>query len=285
MSRPRSLDLPSRFLLGSPALLIAVGGLRALGVPSAFAYLALALAVAGIGSAAWRSVEPALRSGEFARRAAGAACLLFALVLCAIGLFATLGPPQFSTPAENQLRYPLILSASLAFAAACLLLERALAAAGERLQSALGLAATLLAAPLYAVFAAMQLVEYRVLAESGAGEMSPELRLFDMVSLVLLLFGVLLNYLAAAAFTRAFVAVGWLGRRAGRALTTVAVIAAVAVAARMVEALASPASPLWGFERVWTAPGFVLAVPAVPWLMPCLLGVLAVGRACGAEAR
>lgn len=284
LTRVRSPALSFYFLLGSPAVLLAIGGLRALGVPSAWAYLALVQAVLGLGVAAWRSAGPALRSADLARRAAGAGCLLFALVLAAIGLFATLGPPQFSNHAENQLRYPLILLASLVFAAACVVLARALAAAGERLHSTLGLAAALLAAPLYATFAAMQLVEYRALAASGAEAMPPELRLLDSVSIVLLLFGVPLNYLATAAFARAFVVVGWLGRRAGRAFAFIACFAAACVAARTAEALSSPQAPLWGFEHAWAAPGFVLAIPALSWLIPCLLGVIAVRRACGPAA-
>lgn len=241
-------------------------------------YAALALAVAAIGVAAWRLAGPALRSGELARRAAGASGLLFALVLGAIGLFAALGPPQSSSHAENQLRYPLILLAALVFAAACGMLARALGAAGECFHTTLGLAAALLAAPLYAVFAAMQFVEYRSLAASGAGTVAPEVAMLDAVSLVLLLFGTLLNHLAAAAFARSLAAAGWLGRRGGRVFTGVSLTAAACAAARTAEALASPNAPLWGFEHAWAAPGFLLAIPAVPWLMPCLLGVVAMRK-------
>lgn len=279
----RSTRLPYRFLLCAPAILLAVGGLRPIGVPPPVQYAALALAVADIGVAVWRLAGPALRSGENAPRAAGASGLLFALVLCAIDLFAALGPPQFSSHAENQLRYPLILSASLAFAAGCVMMARGLAAAGERFHATLGLAGALLAAPLYAVFAALQFVEYRSLAVSGAEGLPPEVALLDSVSLVLLLFGVLLNYLATAAFARAFVSAGWLGPRGGGVFAGIAVIAAMSVTARAAEAFSSPDAPLWGFEHVWAAPGFVLAIPAVPWLMPCLLGVVAMRRACAGD--
>jgi hypothetical protein len=131
----------------------------------------------------------------------------------------------------------------------------------------------------------MQLVEYRTLAATSAESMPPEVRLLDAVSIVLLLFGVLLNYLSATAFVRALVVVGWLGMRAGRVLTAIALVAAAGVAARTAEALSSPQAPLWGFEHAWAAPGFVLAVPALPWLMPCLLGMIAVRRAGEASAR
>lgn len=272
-------DLPSRFLFAVPAMLLAVGGLRPLGVTPFVLYAALALVLVATAVAAWSQAGPALRSGEFARRAVGAAGLLFAFVLGAIGLFAALGPPQSSTHAENQLRYPLILLAALACAAACVLLARSLAATGERFHSTLGFAAALLAAPLYVVFAAMQLVEYRTLAANGADAMPPEVALLDAVSIVLLLFGVALNYLATASFARALVDAGWLGRRAGGAFAGIALFAAACVAARTAEALAAPDAPLWGFQHVWAAPGFVLAIPAVPWLMPCLLGTVAVRRA------
>jgi hypothetical protein len=38
--------------------------------------------------------------------------------------------------------------------------------------------------------------------------------------------------------------------------------------------------PMWGFKTPWyTIPGFIFAIPAIPWIMPCLFGVVLLRRA------
>ncbi len=271
-----------RFLCLSPFLIALVGGLRLLGVAAPLRHGCATLLIAAILLAAWQFGVRILRAAEPERRRLAAAGGLLTAVLAAITVFADLGPPESASLAENQLRYPLLLLAAIAVAGALMLLAESLREAGERFHSGLGLAAIVMAGPLYVLFAAMQLLEYRTLASNGASEMTPELALLDQLSLLLLFFGALLTYLATAAFAASMGRAQWLGRRASRVYVSISLIAAICVAIRATEALAGSQNPLWGFLHWSSLPGFVLLIPAMPWLMPCLLGIVLLRRA-GAE--
>ncbi|MDA1265604.1 MAG: hypothetical protein O2816_11045 [Planctomycetota bacterium] len=174
--------------------------------------------------------------------------------------------------AENQARYVLLLLGAIATVCALIVLREALAQAGERFHSTLGFAAILIASPLYVLFTAMQLLEYRVLESVASEDLPPELALMDELSLILLFFGAGLTYLATAAFAVALERVHWIGRTASRVYLTLSLLAVAGVGLRVTEALTSAQSPLWGYEHWTSLPGFILMIPAMPWVMPCLLG-------------
>src|SRR6185369_12050988 len=66
--------------------------------------------------------------------------------------FVGLGPPWEATPEENRARYLVLLVMSLTVACGLVALGAALRGAGERVLSTVGLATTLLAGPLFAVW-------------------------------------------------------------------------------------------------------------------------------------
>jgi len=97
---------------------------------------------------------------------------------------------------------------------------------------------------------------------------------------VILDLGVLLTYLATAAFAASLGKVQWLGRGAARAYIGVSFVALLFLVIRGVaypdpKALSTP----W-----YTNPGFIVGIPAVPYIMPFLLGVVLLRRA-GEEQR
>jgi hypothetical protein len=272
------------FLCISPFLIALVGALGALGVPRVVQYGFAGVLVAAILLAAWILGARAIFASAPERRRLAVAGGSLVTVLAALTFVSVMGPPHLASLAENQLRYPLLLLNAIAMATALIVLKEALYEAGERFHATLGFAAILIAGPLYVLFTAMQLLEYRALESVASGALPPEISLMDKLSLILLYFGAALTYLATAAFAAALGSLQWLGRTATRAYLIVSLFAAAFVGIRVAEALGSPQGPLWGFEHWTSAPGFILLIPAVPWLMPCLLGIVLLKRAGAQQA-
>lgn len=267
------------FLCLSPLLIAIVGGLGALGVPSTFLYALGLILIAVILRAAWTLGARAIRASAPERRRPATAGALLATVMAVLTIIAVMGPPQSATAAVNQTRYCLLLFDAIAVACALIVLREALAEAGERFHSTLGFTAILIAGPQYILFTAMQLLEYRARESAGSEVLPSDLVLMDHLSLILLFVGAGLTYLATAAFAVAMERVQWLGRTASRVYTTLSLLAAACVGVRVVEALASTEGPLWGFRHWSSLPGFILLVPAMPWIMPCLLGIVLLKQA------
>ena len=73
---------------------------------------------------------------------------------------------------------------------------------------------------------------------------------------------------------------GWLGRGASLAYVLLNVVAFVLLVLRGVSFPSPTASP----EPWYTRPGFVVGIPAMPWIMPYFLGVILVRGRDGASA-
>jgi len=245
-------------------------------------YPMAAAVVAAILSAGWAVGGRALRGDDSDKRKLALAGGLLVAAWAVITIFAAMGPPHLATLAENKLRYPLILMNAIAIAGALLVLRDALIGAGERLFSTLSSTAISLATPLYIIFCAVQLLVYRAIEHSGPDQGAAEMRSLDQLSIGLLFIGVMLTYLATAAAAAALGQTGWLGRKASRVFIGASLFALLCVAVRMTEALASSRNPMWGFKQWYALPGFILAIPAVPWIMLCLIGIVLLRRS-GAE--
>ncbi len=195
-------------------------------------------------------------------------------------LLAGLGPPSDSQngPAHEELRFLVLLVNSIAVAGGFVLLKEALTEAGERFHSTLGFAAGVLAAPMYVIFTAIQLVDERVaLREGGRSQGYTPL---DDLGIVLLFFGGVLTYLATAAFSASLCRLKWIGHAATGVFVSLSFLALLILVNRGLDYpdLSGPSSP-W-----YTLLGFVAGIPAVPWMMPCALGVILLRRA-GDEPR
>ena len=187
--------------------------------------------------------------------------------------------PGWLSPAENQMRYVVLIAAASAVVGGCVALKEALSVAGERFYSTLGLAGMILAGPLYLVGEALLLAGFTAYVRTGQ---VPEV----FVSLselqdILLFFGGVLTYAATAAFAVSLGQVGWLGRGASRAYAVLSFVALLCLVTRGLQFPDPAASSMpW-----YTVPGFIAGIPAVPFIIPYLFGVISFRRTNREQAR
>src|SRR5437667_5282475 len=261
------------FLCIVPFLSFVVVGVRAFRVPGAYQAVGVAY-FAAIAIAAWTLGKRAIRADVQGRRLLGLAGTLlvtpFALVAL---LWVGLGAPWQATAAENQMRYLVLIVMATAIAGGFVVLRDALSEAGERFYATLGFAAIMLSGPLYLIWNIFAFGAF--FGKEHAGEVPAAIvSLRDMLDLLLFAAG-FLTYLATVAFAASLGRVQWLGRGAARAFMIVSGVALLFLVLRGLQypdprALSAP----W-----YTNPGFVVGIPAVPFIMPFLLGVVLLRRA------
>jgi hypothetical protein len=259
------------FLCVVPFLSFVVGGVRAFRVPGVY-QAAGAVYFAAIAMAAWTLGAGAIRADAQDRRLLGLAGTLlvtpFALVAL---LWVGLGPPWQANVAENQMRYLVLIVMATAIAGGFVVLREALSEAGERFYATLGFAAIMLSGPLYLIWNTFAFAAY--FGKEHAGEMPAAIiSLRDMMDLLLFVAG-FLTYLATMAFAASLGRVRWLGRGAARAFMIVSFVALLFLVMRGFQFPDGRATP-W-----YTSPGFIVGIPAVPFIMPFLFGVVLLRRA------
>lgn len=241
-------------------------------VPIALAAASAALWLAGANTVARAD------AGDTSRLRAAAAALLVAPFIL-FSLVPGLGPPRAQPTQDNELRFLLLAIDPMLVCAGLLLLKEALVGAGERFNAAAGLAAILLATPLYMAFALIQRVDYVALelGWSWAGSVEGSLRELtplDAFAMAALFFGGSLTWIATALFARSLARVGWVGRGTAIGLQIVSVTALAFLVAR---GFAYPSLNA-AFSHWYTVPGFVAGIPAVPWMPLAAIGVLLLRR-------
>lgn len=185
-------------------------------------------------------------------------------------LWVGLGPPWVATAAENQMRYLVLAAMSIAIVAGFVVLREALGEAGK---NSVGFATILLAGPLYLIFDAFGFGVST--ARLHGGETPPVFHdLNEVISMILFLAGAL-TYIAAAAFAVSLGQAQWIRRGAARAFTIISLVALLLLVIRGLHfpdphALSAP----W-----YTNPGFIVGIPAVPFIIPFLFGVSLLRRA------
>jgi hypothetical protein len=261
------------FLCIVPFLSFVVVGVRALRVPGAYQAVGVAY-FAAIAIAAWTLGARVIRADVQDRRLLGLAGTLlitpFALVAL---LWVGLGAPWQATPAENQMRYLVLIVMATAIAGGFVVLREALSEAGERFYATLGFAAIMLSGPLYLIWNTFAFGVF--FGKEHAGAVPAALVSLGDTFDVLLFVAGFLTYLATVAFAASLGRVQWLGRRATRAFMIVNGVALLFLVIRGLHfpdprALSTP----W-----YTSPGFVVGIPAVPFIMPFLFGVVLLRRA------
>lgn len=212
-----------------------------------------------------------LHGSEETRRLAITGMLLVA-PWAVFAVMAGYGPPWTATGAQNHLRYKgLLINVILVGGGLCMLKE-VLAAAGERLWSAMGQISALVGTLAYLVWGAVIMGAYLARDHARPGMIALEMSPLGPASEILLFYGSLLTYLATAAFAISLHRLGWIGPRSARTYVALSLVAVVALAARGFEY--PDANEQW-----YLMPGFIVGIPAVPWIMPFLLGVLCLGSA------
>ena len=171
------------------------------------------------------------------------------------------------------MRYLVLIAMALAATGGFVVLKEALSQAGERLHSTLGFAAVILAFSLYLIWDAFVFGAYFA-QEHGGTVPSAIVSLHPFQDLVASL-AAALTYVATAAFAGSLARTRWLGRKA--ALTYI-IVNSIALFFIVIKVLEHP-DPAAASQPWYTIPGFILGVPALPLIMPSLLGVVLLRRA------
>lgn len=261
------------FLCIFPLLAGIFVGVRDLRIPGVYQALGGILFLS-IVIAAWLLGGGAIKFGADAgRRFAIAGSLLIAPWAIISLLWVGLGTPWDATPAENEMRYLVLLFGSIAVTTGFVVVERLLNEAGEHFYSTLGFAANILAGAAYLIWTSFQTGAYAEKVRDG--QMSAAVVAMGNVFDILLFVACLLTYLATAAFAASFGQTKWLKRGAVRAYIIVSFVALLFIGLR---GLSFPDSTT-GSTPWYTNLGFIAGIPAVPWIMPFLLGVVLLSHA------
>lgn len=259
------------FLCSVPFLSFVVAGVHAFRVQGVYQAVGV-IYFGAIAIGAWTLGARAIKSGAQDRRLLGAAGTLFVIPFAVVALlWVGIGGPWQATAAENEMRYLVLIVMATAIAGGFVVLREALSEAGERFYATLGFAAIMLSGPLYLIW---NIFAFGVFfAKEHTGEVPQALHsLGDMMDLLLFVAG-FLTYLATVAFAASLGRVQWLGRGAARAFMIVSFVALLFLVLRGVQYPDGRVTP-W-----YTSPGFIVGIPAVPFIMPFLFGVVLLRRA------
>ena len=260
------------FLCTLPFLDLAVVGVRALRIPGIYQAIGGVL-FAAIVIAAWILGARVIGSGAArGRRLALAGALLIVPFAIISLLWVGLGAPFQATAPENHMRFLVLLANAVIVASAFVVLKEELYDAGERFYSTVGFAASIPAGAAYLVCISMS-VAFSVaeLPDKQAPFVGVLGELYSTLEFV----ACVLTYIATAAFAASLGQARWLGRSAARAYVTVSMVLVLLLVTR---GLSYP--ELSGDTAPWyTRPGLIAGIPAIPWIMPCLLGVVSLRRA------
>ena len=263
------------FLCIVPLLNFVVVGVRAFRVPGVYQAVGVAY-FAAIAIAAWTLGARAIIGGaERERRLVLAGGLLLVPSTLMSLLWVGLGTPWDATSAENRMRYLVLVIASIAVTGGFVVLEQALREAGERFYSTLGAALVILAGAGYLVWTSFYLGLFILKVRDGQTP-AALVSLSDVLDALLFIASVL-TYLATLTFAVCMGRVRWLGRGATRAYVIANLLFLVLL---VIRGLSFP-DPTAGSAPWYIRPGFIAGIPAVPWIMPYLFGVVLLRRADG----
>lgn len=261
------------FLSLFPFLAIPLAAPRALRMPGVYQVIGGIICLAMV-IAAWVLGARLISSGPESkqRQALAGALLLVPFALISL-LWVGLGAPWDATPTENRMRYLVLLVSSISITGGFIILTEALQEAGERFYSALGFAANLLGGTAYLIWMSFMLGVWVVNVQ--AGQTAPAVKAMADVYDILLFIACVLTYVTTAAFAASLGRAGWLGISATRAYVIVAVVALLFIVLRGM----SYPDPTASSTPWYIRPGFIAGIPAIPWIMPYLLGVVLLRRA------
>jgi len=260
------------FLCAFPFLDFVLLGLRPLRVPGVHQAIG-GFMFAAIAVAAWVLGATAIRASAAEQRkdALAGALLIVPFAIMSL-LWIGIGAPFQATAEENSMRFLVLVASSIIFSGAFVVLKDALHDAGERLYSTVGLATSVSAGVAYLFCTSMS---FGQTVASMNGDTVPIPGLLAMLYSVLEFAACVLTYITTAAFAMSLAEVRWLGRGAARAYV---IASAVLVSLLVMRGVAYP--EISGDTAPWyTRPGVIAGIPAVPWIMACLLGVVVLRHA------
>ncbi len=229
-------------------------------------FIAMALAAWNLG---WHS----RRANAHNRTLMSTAGALLIAPFALIGLFwVGLGTPWQATPSENMLRYVVLTIGAIAEVVGFVMAREALAKAGERFFATLSVSAILLAGPLHVIWSIFNFGLHS--AREATGEIPSVFMELDQVLDVVLFFSGALTYFAAAFLAVALGKVKWLGRASLRVFASICGLALFFLLQRGMNFI----TPAELSDPWYVVPGFIVGIPAVPYLLPCLMGAIMLHR-------
>lgn len=225
--------------------------------------------------AAWMSGLDLMRSSGAPQRRQLVAAMLLILPIALFSLMPGFGPPEFTDPTHNAYRYEVLFVDVVLVATGLLVLHDALRAVGEETYARLGLALGVWATALYLVWSTLLLAGARAFRDGRSWSAGPWNDWLMAFSDHLLFFGGLLTYLASALFAVSLRRAGWIGTKAALAFVAVSALAAFGLIVRGIDF----PDPAVVFSQGYSIPGWIAGIPAVPWLMPCIFGLILLRRA------
>lgn len=249
---------------------VAARPLRTAGVAQVIGIVLFTAAVA----AAWVVGARVVSVKEAGQKKFALAGVLLILPFAIISLlWVGIGPPFQATLSENYMRQLVLVWNSILVTSAFIVLKDALFEAGERFYSTVGFAAALIAGVTYLVCLNIDLAQF-VVRLRGDQTLPPRVFVGDFYS-ALEFIACIMTYVTTLVFATALARVGFLGRGAARGYAAASGILVLLVVARGLQfPEISGRTPLWYMQ-----PGTIAGIPAVPWIMPCLLGGVLLRRA------
>ncbi len=243
--------------------------------PMAVGLALAAVLLTTIATAAWKSGLDLVITGPQSDQSALAGATFLILPVASLSLMSGYGPPEFADHLHNAFRYVVLLIDTASVGIGMVLVQDALSQAGERLFAKLSLGLIVAATSLYLVWAALLLEDHRAALAAAAWASGPWSDWLMDFSDVLLFFGGLFTYLATASLAIAIGRAAWIGSRTA---WTFALVNLAALACLVARGITFP-DPRVVFAQVYSIPGWIAGIPAVPWIIPCILGLMLIRRA------
>ena len=229
--------------------------------------LGLVVFIAALGCGGLLAGPTLVNQASPSRSLAAAGALLLAPWMLVALLWTGLGAPFQASAVENQHRYVLLMVNALLVGVGFMTLRDALRDRGERFWSALGFAAAVPAATLYLTCIALTLAQA---AQAVAGDQTPFPHVMSHLYDALEFFACGLTYAATALMSTAMAAAGAQRPLGARIIAGLCVLILVLLVLGGIEY-----PTISGDTAPWYAqPAVIVRIPAIPWVMPALLGVV-----------
>ena len=254
-------------LCALPFVAVALAGARPLhGIlgHEAMGGLLFALALA----CAWRLVGSVIARDGSPSRPLGLAGAFFVAPWTLIALlWVGIGAPFQASALENQHRYIVLVVNAVLIGAGFMVLCDALRVRGEHFFSSALFAAAVPASGLYVLCTSITLAQATMAAQ---GDRAPVPALVSHLYDVLEYFACLLTYVGTALAATAMNRAGMLSKVAARVLVALCTVILVLLVLHGIEY-----PEISGQTAPWyTQPGVIVRIPAIPWLMPGVLGAV-----------